>query len=42
VLIAPADVERFIANLRERGETIAPAPAAELELESAEPAPVRE
>ncbi|MEA2231028.1 MAG: segregation ATPase FtsK/SpoIIIE, family [Solirubrobacteraceae bacterium] len=42
VLVAPADVERFIANLRERGEAIAPAPAAEFEPESSEPAPVRE
>jgi DNA segregation ATPase FtsK/SpoIIIE, S-DNA-T family len=42
VLIGIGDVERFIANLRERGGASASAPAADLEPEPSEPEPVRE
>jgi S-DNA-T family DNA segregation ATPase FtsK/SpoIIIE len=42
VLVGIGDVDRFIANLRERGGGSAPAPAADLGPEPSEPEPVRE
>jgi S-DNA-T family DNA segregation ATPase FtsK/SpoIIIE len=42
VIVGAGDVERFIANLRERGDGAASAPVVEVALEPAEPAPVHE
>jgi S-DNA-T family DNA segregation ATPase FtsK/SpoIIIE len=42
VIVGAGDVERFIANLRERGDGAASAPVVEVPLEPAEPAPVHE
>jgi S-DNA-T family DNA segregation ATPase FtsK/SpoIIIE len=42
VLVGAGDVERFIANLRERDGTPPPAPADDTRSEPAEPAPVHE
>jgi hypothetical protein len=41
VLVGAGDVDRFIANLRERGGA-ADAPVVEVDPEPAEPAPVHE
>ncbi len=42
VLVGAGDVERFVANLRERDAGPAPAPPADAVVEAAEPAPVHE
>ncbi|MDP8968096.1 MAG: DNA translocase FtsK, partial [Actinomycetota bacterium] len=42
VLVGAGDVDRFVANLRERGAGAAPAPVVELDPSPAEPAPAHE